>query len=269
MINMRYIRYEKDDQTYIGVINSDNKTITYTKYDNIIDAIKHEDDIKKQIESLHDYNIHKLCDVKILPVCKPSKLVCVGLNYTDHAEELSMSLPDEPLLFIKPSTAVIGDHDEIIYPITSKQLDYEGELGIVILDTTHNTKDATRHIAGYTVVNDVTARDLQQKDGQWTRAKSFDTFAPIGPVISTGINPETLNITTSVNGEIRQTSNTSKMIFTPRKLVEYVSKIMTLNPGDIIATGTPPGVGELHVGDKVQITIESIGTLENTVKKEE
>ncbi|PAV07298.1 fumarylacetoacetate hydrolase family protein [Methanosphaera cuniculi] len=264
---MKYIRYQKDDKIHIGVINPGNTTITPLEYDTIFDAIENESDVKAKIESLHDYDIVKLSDVKILPVCTPSKVVCVGLNYTDHAEELNMNLPDEPLLFIKPSTAVIGDHDTIIYPDSSKQLDYEGELGVVILDKTKDTDDATSHIAGYTVVNDVTARDLQQKDGQWTRAKSFDTFAPIGPVISTDIDPMTLNITTSVNGEIKQASNTSNMIFSPRKLVEYVSKIMTLNPGDIIATGTPPGVGQLHVGDKVSVTIEDIGTLENTVKK--
>jgi 2-keto-4-pentenoate hydratase/2-oxohepta-3-ene-1,7-dioic acid hydratase in catechol pathway len=207
-----------------------------------------------------------LKDVELLAPCQPTKIVCVGLNYVEHARELKMQLPTEPILFIKPPTAVLAPEGEIIYPQSSQQVDYEGELGVVIGKRCKNVPadEVEKYILGYTCFNDVTARDLQRKDGQWTRAKSFDTFAPVGPWIAK-IDPFRLDIQTRVNGMIKQKSNTSDMIFGVPKLVEFISGIMTLEPGDIIATGTPPGVGPLQKGDMVEVEIEGIGILRNSV----
>ncbi|MDK2826968.1 2-keto-4-pentenoate hydratase/2-oxohepta-3-ene-1,7-dioic acid hydratase (catechol pathway) [Methanolobus vulcani] len=211
----------------------------------------------------------ELSELEILPPSNPSKIVCVGLNYHDHATELGMSVPEEPILFIKPPSAVIGNHGKIMYPKISKQVDYEAELAVVIGKRCRNiTYDrAYDVIAGFTCFNDVTARDLQQKDGQWTRAKSFDTFAPVGPfVVPVGdFDPENASIVSRVNGEIKQDSNTSNLIFDIPYLLEFISSVMTLEVGDIIATGTPPGVGELCPGDVVEVEIEGIGTLVNEV----
>jgi len=197
----------------------------------------------------------------------PSKIIAVGLNYRDHAKELGMELPDYPLIFMKPSTSVIGDGDEIIYPSQVKELHYEGELAIVMGEETKNVAStaAHRYIAGFTCANDVTARDLQRLDGQWTRAKSFDTFCPLGPRVVGDINPASLRIQTRVNGQMKQYSTTSNMIFNVYELVSFVSGIMTLLPGDVIITGTPPGVGALLPGDTVEVEIEGIGILKNTV----
>lgn len=205
----------------------------------------------------------------ILP--KPTKIVACGLNYLDHAKELGMEIPKEPIIFIKPSTSVIGHQDLIIYPRMAKQVDYEAELAIVIKDKTRNVsiEEAGEHILGYTCFNDVTARDLQRKDGQWTRAKSFDTFSPMGPNILFEIDPANLDISLYLNGELKQSSNTSNLIFTPFYLVSFISKIMTLLPGDLIATGTPAGVGPMKPGDKVEVRIEGIGSLINQVIEEE
>ena len=176
-----------------------------------------------------------------------------------------MELPDEPLLFMKPSTSVISTNSAIIYPSTTNMLDFEGELGIVILEKVSPCDNGTCNVA-YTIVNDVTARDLQSKDGQWTRSKSYDTFCPCGPVVVTDIDSSNLNIKTMVNNDIKQESNTKNMIFSPLELVKYISNIMTLNPGDIIASGTPPGVGHLDVGDTVVVEIDEMGSLVNIVK---
>lgn len=197
----------------------------------------------------------------------PSKIIAVGLNYIDHAKELHMELPSYPLIFLKPSTSVIGDGDEIFYPPETGELHYEGELAVVIGEIARKVPPdhAHRHIAGYTCANDVTARDLQRIDGQWTRAKSFDTFCPLGPRVVGDINPAALRIKTRVNGETKQSSTTSNMIFGVYELVSFVSGIMTLLPGDVIITGTPPGVGPLFHGDRVEVEIEGIGTLKNIV----
>jgi 2-keto-4-pentenoate hydratase/2-oxohepta-3-ene-1,7-dioic acid hydratase in catechol pathway len=180
-----------------------------------------------------------------------------------------MELPEEPIIFIKPSTAVVGHQDNIIYPKSSVQVDYEVELGIVISNEAHLVKreDAQEYIAGYTVINDVTARDMQKKDIQWTRAKSFDTFAPIGPCIETELDPMNQNISLRLNSELKQNSNTKNMIFDVCELVEFITNIMTLKTGDIISTGTPPGVGPMNVGDVVKAEVEGIGVLENLLKK--
>jgi 2-keto-4-pentenoate hydratase/2-oxohepta-3-ene-1,7-dioic acid hydratase in catechol pathway len=198
---------------------------------------------------------------------KPSKIICIGLNYYDHAKELNMPIPDHPIMFMKPASTLIGNGDTIIYPAQTKNLHYEGELGIVIKDKIKNiSKDeAPKHIKGYSCANDITARDLQNIDGQWTRAKSFDTFCPIGPKIASNIDPTNLKIETRVNGVAKQSSNTKNMIFNVYDIVSYVSSVMTLLPGDIIITGTPPGVGPLKIGDVVEVEIEGIGILKNKV----
>jgi len=208
-------------------------------------------------------------NVKFLPPVKPSKIICIGLNYTDHAEELNMPLPDEPIIFLKPPSAVIGHEDVIELPKQSKRVDYEGELAVVISKRCKNVKrdEVEEYILGYTCFNDVTARDLQQKDGQWTRAKSFDTFAPVGPYIACFKSAENLKIKTKLNGKVVQSSNTSNMIFDVPTLIEFISSIMTLERFDVIATGTPAGVGQLKAGDVVEVEVEKIGVLRNFVEE--
>jgi 2-keto-4-pentenoate hydratase/2-oxohepta-3-ene-1,7-dioic acid hydratase in catechol pathway len=210
----------------------------------------------------------KFENVKFLPPVKPEKIVCIGLNYTDHAEELNMELPEEPIIFLKPPSAVIGHEDFIELPRQSNRVDYEGELAVVIAKRCKNVsrEDALDYVLGYTCFNDVTARDLQRKDGQWTRAKSFDTFAPIGPYVACFKDASNLRIQTRVNGRVVQSSTTSNLIFDVPTLIEFVSSIMTLKRGDVIATGTPAGVGELRSGDVVEVEIENIGVLRNYVK---
>jgi 2-keto-4-pentenoate hydratase/2-oxohepta-3-ene-1,7-dioic acid hydratase in catechol pathway len=212
----------------------------------------------------------KIAEVKLLSPCLPSKIVALGLNYRDHAEEVKMKLPEEPLLFIKPSTSVIGPGEAIIYPKMSRRVDYEAELGVVMRKVAKAVPEgkAPEYILGYTCLNDVTARDLQSKDQQWGRAKGFDSFAPIGPWIVTDIDPHHLEISSYLNGERRQHSNTKNLIFGPYQLVSFISHIMTLLPGDVIATGTSSGIGPMAIGDKIEVVIEGIGTLSNTVVAE-
>ncbi len=212
-------------------------------------------------------HLRGLDEVELLTPCVPGKIVAVGLNYYDHAEEVKQKVPDEPLLFLKPPTAVIGPGEQIIYPRMSSQVDYEGELGVVIARMSRDiTLELARdHILGYVCFNDVTARDLQRRDSQWTRAKGFDTFAPLGPWITTGLDPHHLKLETFLNGERKQSSNTENLIFNCYQLVSFISTIMTLMPGDVIATGTPSGIGPMKVGDRVDVVIEGIGTLTNVV----
>lgn len=209
-----------------------------------------------------------LDEIKILPPVVPSKAVCIGLNYHDHIEETNSKVPDRPVVFIKPSTAVIGHMDDIKYPELSKRVDYEGELAVVIGKKAKdiNVNEAKEYIFGYTCGNDVTARDLQPADGQWTVSKSFDTFLPLGPWIETELDPLNLEIRTFLNDELKQSSNTRHLIFAPYTLVSYISQIMTLLHGDIILTGTPSGIGPMKKGDKVVVEIENIGSLINYVK---
>lgn len=210
---------------------------------------------------------HKQSDLKLLPPCTPSKIVAVGLNYRSHAEEVKMPIPTEPLIFLKPSTSVIGPEDNIIYPPSSQRVDYEGELGVVIKTRAQRVsrEAAMSYILGYICLNDVTARDLQNRDKQWTRAKSFDTFAAIGPCIETELDPGNVYLETHLNGELKQRANTSDLIFSVPELVSFISHIMTLLPGDIIATGTPSGIGPMKPGDTIEVKIEPIGTLRNYV----
>jgi 2-keto-4-pentenoate hydratase/2-oxohepta-3-ene-1,7-dioic acid hydratase in catechol pathway len=207
-------------------------------------------------------------DYRILPPCSPSKIVAVGRNYVGHAKELGNALPQEPLLFLKPPTAIIAHEQNIVYPSQSSQVDFEGELALVIGDRTHHCSEEEAHtkIWGYTIANDVTARDLQQKDSQWTRAKGFDTFCPLGPWIVRELSAEA-KLYTYLNDarEPRQSASVQNMVFSQEQLVAYISQIMTLLPGDVILTGTPAGVGAVNVGDRIRIEIEGIGQLENTV----
>ncbi|MBI5571920.1 MAG: fumarylacetoacetate hydrolase family protein [Desulfomonile tiedjei] len=209
----------------------------------------------------------RLDQVQLEPPCVPTKVVAVGLNYRDHAAELGLKLPEEPLLFLKPASSVIGPGARILLPPQSTRVDYEAELGIVIAKTAKNVtrEAAAEHILGYTCLNDVTARDLQNKDGQWTRAKGFDTFCPFGPWIETDVNPANLAIELYLNSERKQRSRTSNLIFSPAELVEFASGVMTLFPGDVIATGTPSGIGPMKHGDTVEVRIEGVGSLVNTV----
>ena len=198
---------------------------------------------------------------------KPSKIICVGLNYTNHAGEMAMPTPECPVLFMKGTNALIFNGDSIVYPPQTKELHYEAELAVVIKDRIKNIpeSEARRHIKGFCCANDVTARDLQRLDGQWTRAKSFDTFCPVGPKIVSDIDPDSLNIKLLLNGAVKQSSNTLNMIFKVDFLVAFISQIMTLEPQDIILTGTPPGVGPMKVGDVVEVKIEGIGKLKNKI----
>ena len=208
-----------------------------------------------------------LADCRLLAPVLPSKIVAIGKNYRDHAAEMGGEVPAEPLLFLKPSTAVIGPGDVIRKPAGLTRLDFEAELVIVIAGLVRNADEATaeRGILGYTCGNDVSARDYQFGDGQWTRGKGFDTFAPLGPWIETDIDPGALQIRSRLNGETKQDASTKDLVFAPAFLVSYVSKIMTLLPGDIIMTGTPAGVGPMEPGDDIEVEIAGIGTLRNTV----
>ncbi|MFN2557308.1 MAG: fumarylacetoacetate hydrolase family protein [Nitriliruptorales bacterium] len=206
--------------------------------------------------------------VRLLAPVIPSKVVCVGRNYRDHALELGGQIPDEPLIFLKPSTAVIGPYDPIRYPTQlTSEVHYEGELAVVIGRLVYQVspEQALGAVYGFTCGNDVTARDLQRKDGQWTRAKGFDTFCPLGPAISTDFDPNGARVRTYVNGELRQDASTSDMAFDVAAVVSHVSQIMTLLPGDVVLTGTPAGVGPIEVGQTVRVEIEGIGVLENPV----
>jgi 2-keto-4-pentenoate hydratase/2-oxohepta-3-ene-1,7-dioic acid hydratase in catechol pathway len=205
--------------------------------------------------------------VRLLAPVLPSKIVALGLNYRSHAEEFKREPPAEPLIFLKPSTSVIGPGDDIVYPPSSQQVDYESEMAIVIGTEAKDVpeKEALGYILGYTCLNDVTARDQQRTDKQWTRAKSYDTFAPIGPHIETELDPGNQLVESYLNGECKQRVSTADLIFPVPRLVSFISRVMTLLPGDIIATGTPAGIGPMSPGDVIEIKISGIGTLKNKV----
>jgi 2-keto-4-pentenoate hydratase/2-oxohepta-3-ene-1,7-dioic acid hydratase in catechol pathway len=210
----------------------------------------------------------KLSDVKLLaPVIPRSKVVCIGKNYADHAAEMDSVVPTEPIIFIKPNTSVIGPNETIIWPSMSERVDHEVELAIVIgrICKEVPAAKASDVIYGYTIANDVTARDLQKKDGQWSRAKGFDTFCPLGPWIETEFVPKDQKITSTLNGEIKQSSVLSEMIFKIPQIIEFVTNVMTLLPGDVILTGTPAGIGPMPAGASISVAIEGLGTLTNKV----
>jgi 2-keto-4-pentenoate hydratase/2-oxohepta-3-ene-1,7-dioic acid hydratase in catechol pathway len=249
---MKIARYKKGRGVKWGVVESET-----------IREMKGSPFEKVEVTSI----THRLDEVRLLAPCLPSKIVAIGLNYRDHAEEVKIEIPKAPVLFIKPSTSVIGPDDSIIFPKMSRRVDYEAELGVVIKKKTEAVPEdrATDYVLGYTCFNDVTARDLQPKEGQWTLSKSFNTFSPMGPWIVTDIDPSHLEVSSYLNGERKQHSHTGNLIFDVRKLMSYISHVMTLLPGDVIATGTPSGIGRMAIGDRIDIVIEGIGTLSNTV----
>ena len=208
--------------------------------------------------------------MKLLAPVRPSKIVCIGRNYKEHAAELGNDVPAEPLLFLKAPSALLAPGAAILRPAQSQRVDFEGELGIVIGKRCYQIgkdEDVRQYIRGYTCVNDVTARDLQKSDGQWSRAKGFDTFCPVGPIVTDEVDPilNALTVTTTLNGETKQSGSTRDMIFPVEELLRYITAAMTLLPGDLIPTGTPAGVGPMQAGDVVRVTIEGIGSLENPV----
>lgn len=211
-----------------------------------------------------------ISNIKILPPVLPSKIICIGRNYAAHASEHGADVPEVPLLFLKPPSSIIGNGDTIILPPQSQQVEHEAELAVVIGKRGRwiSPEEAEDFILGYTIANDVTARDLQRRDNQWTRAKGFDTFCPIGPWIETEFSPTDALITCYVNDDVRQMASTHDMVFNIHHLIAFASSVMTLEPGDLILTGTPSGVSPLKDGDLVRITIEGIGTLENPVRIE-
>jgi 2-keto-4-pentenoate hydratase/2-oxohepta-3-ene-1,7-dioic acid hydratase in catechol pathway len=209
-----------------------------------------------------------VADVRLLAPVLPSKVIAVGLNYPSVAELVGMQVPSEPLLSLKPSTAVIGPNDPIRKPRDVEILDHEAELAVVVNGLVRNAdlETASSAILGYTCANDVTSRDLREREGQWTRAKGYDSFCPLGPWIETEVDPSALLLRARVNGEVRQEANTKEMVFSPAQLVSFASHVMTLLPGDVITTGTPPGVGSIEAGDVVEVEIEGIGVLRNPVQ---
>ncbi len=251
---MKFIRFSSGNKCKSGILKNES------------DVVEVRGDMYGEYEETN--NIYKLDEIKILPPSSPSKIICVGLNYRDHAEEMNRQLPEAPMLFMKPNTAVIAHNEEIVYPShMSKRVDYEGELAIVIGREARmvEEQDAENYIFGYTCINDITARDLQKIDIQFTRGKGFDTFAPFGPFIETEISPDNLSIKTLLNNEVKQHSSTSNLVFKVNTLVSFISKIMTLLPGDIIATGTPAGIGPVEPGDRLEVRIDGIGSLVNYV----
>ena len=211
-----------------------------------------------------------LADVRLLAPSQPGKIICVGRNYIEHAKELGNEVPKVPLIFLKPPSSILNPNDPILLPQQSTQVEHEGELGVVIGKRGRHilAGNAKKYILGYTIGNDVTARDLQRTDDQWTRAKGFDTFCPFGPWIDTDFDPADSVVTCRVNGQMRQMASTRDMVFNVGTLISYISSVMTLEPGDLIFTGTPAGVGELKNGDEVVVEIEGLGLLKNPVRKE-
>jgi len=249
---MKIVRFAFDNKVRYGILKGES-----------IQAI--EDKPYRYLKPSDQY--YKLSEVKLLSPCTPSKIVALGLNYRGHAEEVNAPLPNAPMIFLKPSTAVIGPEENITYPATSHRVDYEGELGVVIKKPVWrvSVRDALDYVLGYTCFNDITARDLQYQDKQWTRAKGFDTFAAVGPCIETELDPRNAILATYLNGELKQQANTSDLIYSVPELINFISHVMTLLPGDIIATGTPSGIGPMCPGDTIEIKIEPIGTLRNYV----
>jgi len=222
------------------------------------------------LERQNEQGLLSLDEVKLLAPVAPSKIVCVGRNYREHAAELGNKMPDEPLLFLKAPSAVVASGEQIELPSASQQVEHEGELGVVIgrlARKLSSNDDPLSYVFGYTCVNDVTARDLQRKDVQFTRGKSFDTFCPVGPWIETDIDPGNASVETRLNGEVKQKGNTADMAFPVSFLIRYISEIMTLYPGDLIATGTPAGVSRMKHGDTVEVEVTGIGVLQNRVSK--
>ena len=255
---MRIARFSTDDEPRFGLIGSEDGVETI--------AIVGGDPMYAGVTFTGEKV--PLDDVRLLaPVLPRSKVVGIGRNYADHAAEFDHDVPAEPLVFLKPNTAVVGPRDPIVYPRQTEDLHFEGELAVVIGRICRDIEvdDVAKVVYGYTVANDVTARDLQFRDGQWTRAKGFDTFCPLGPWIETDLDVDALALRTTLNGDVRQDASTADLIFDVPTLVAHASSFMTLLPGDVLLTGTPGGVGPMRPGDEVSVTVEGIGTLTNQV----
>ena len=249
---MRIVRAKYQGEVFYAILEKDTvERLNGAPYDGIV-----RDGRKYSVEN-----------VQLLAPAEPTKIVCVGKNYKAHADEMKEGQPEEPLLFLKPNTCIVGNGDDVVYPAQSKRVDYEAELGVVIGKKAHEVElgHAAEYIFGYICLNDVTARDIQKGDGQWTRGKGFDTFCPIGPWIETELDAGNTRIRSILNGEVRQDSTTAMMTHSIDKLICYMSACMTLLPGDIIATGTPEGIGPMQRGDVIEVEIEGIGTLKNRI----
>ena len=263
---MKYCRFELSGSAHYGMVESvaDNDEIT-----RLLLQPPHQSG--GDVEGLPSRRMDHipLAQASLLPPIQPSKIVCVGRNYREHAAELGNEVPQEPLLFFKPPSSLLPPGGTILRPKVSTRTDFEGELGVVIARRCRDladSEDVRPYILGYTCVNDFTARDLQNKDGQWTRAKGFDTFCPVGPLVTDSLDPWAgVQVETRVNGEVRQSGNTRDFIFTLDVIIRYISQIMTLEPGDLIATGTPKGVGPVIAGDVIEVSVEGIGQLRNPV----
>jgi 2-keto-4-pentenoate hydratase/2-oxohepta-3-ene-1,7-dioic acid hydratase in catechol pathway len=259
---MKYCRFQTPNGPRYGRIENDQ----------IVELISFHGESMRVPPRGEEFSPVRLSSAKLLAPVEPAKIVCVGRNYRDHASELGNEVPKEPLIFFKPTSSIIGPAETIQIPPSdlTQRVDYEGELGVIIGKRCRNLRDGydvSSYIRGYTCVNDVTARDLQKKDGQWTRAKGFDTFCPVGPVVITADEFDLTKgeVTTYLNGEQRQHGHTTDFIFSLAEVIRYISQVMTLEPGDLISTGTPAGVGPMKSGDTVEIRISGIGTLKNPV----
>lgn len=266
---MRYCRFQLNGEAHYGLVEA------VAGRDAIVRIlVTPPEEADGDMESLRTRRIDAIPLEKaaLLPPVRSSKIVCIGRNYREHAAELGHDVPKEPLIFLKATSSLLAPGGIVRRPKISERVDYEGELGVVIGKTCHQPAadaDIRQYILGYTCVNDVTARDLQNKDGQWSRAKGFDTFCPVGPVVTDEIDPWAgIGVETRVNGEVRQNGNTRDLIFTLDVVVRHIAQAMTLHPGDLIPSGTPSGVGPIVAGDTVEVTVEGVGTLKNSVADE-
>jgi 2-keto-4-pentenoate hydratase/2-oxohepta-3-ene-1,7-dioic acid hydratase in catechol pathway len=266
---MKYCRFDLNGTAHYGLVESIAGNDEITRL--LLHSPHHSDGDVEGLPSRRTDRI-PLAQASLLPPVEPSKIVCVGRNYREHAAELGNEVPEEPLLFFKPPSSLLATGETILRPKVSQRTDYEGEIGVVIARRCHRlseSDDVRPFILGYTCVNDFTARDLQKKDSQWVRGKGFDTFCPVGPVVTDGLDPWTgMQVETRVNGDVRQSGNTRNFIFPLDVLIRYISQIMTLEPGDLIATGTPEGVGPAVAGESIEISVEGIGRLQNSVADE-
>jgi 2-keto-4-pentenoate hydratase/2-oxohepta-3-ene-1,7-dioic acid hydratase in catechol pathway len=266
---MKYCRFQLNAQAYYGLVESVGGREAIVRI-----LLTPPEDADGDMESLRTRRIDAipLAEAVLLPPVRPSKIVCIGRNYREHAAELGHEVPKEPLLFLKATSSLLAPGGVVRRPRISERVDFEGELGVVIGKICYQPAadaDIRQYILGYTCVNDVTARDLQNKDGQWSRAKGFDTFCPVGPVVTDEIDPWAgIGVETRVNGDVRQQGNTRDLIFALDLVIRHIAQAMTLFPGDLIPTGTPSGVGPLLAGEVVEVTVEGVGTLRNTVVDE-
>jgi 2-keto-4-pentenoate hydratase/2-oxohepta-3-ene-1,7-dioic acid hydratase in catechol pathway len=266
---MKYCRFQLDGQAQYGLVESVAGSDAIVRI-----LLTPPEEADGDMESLRTRRIEAipLDQAVLLPPVRPSKIVCIGRNYREHAAELGHEVPKEPLLFLKATSALLAPGGVVRRPKLSERVDHEGELGVVIGKTCYQPPpdaDIRQYILGYTCVNDVTARDLQFADGQWSRAKGFDTFCPVGPIVTSEIDPWAgIGVETRVNGEVRQQGNTRDFIFPLDVVIRHIAQAMTLFPGDLIPTGTPAGVGPLNAGENVEVSVEGVGTLSNPVANE-